>query len=267
MERNRIQELTSRYAAGILTTAEMLELERGIEAGYIELSALEGIDALQNDVDAAITQATPSPSANLDAAFYSMLRAEQPPTKAPAFSWKTFFSMPVLAPRLAFASVALVIGLVLGYVMQRSAQPADTQQIAVLSREVTDLKEMMMLSLLEKESASDRLKAVSLTEDIGQASRKVTEALLQTLNNDANVNVRLAALEALKPYAQDSHVREALIRAISNQQSPLVQIALADLMAALQAKSSVGALQKIMDDERTPGDVRNRIRQSLDVLI
>jgi len=203
----------------------------------------------------------------MDDAFYTMLREEQGKAPRSAFSWKAFFSLPVLGPRLAFASVALLIGIAVGLFLHKPAQPADSQQIAVLSKEVTDLKEMMMLSLLEKESASDRLKAVSLTEDLGQASLKVTDALLQTLNKDENTSVRLASLEALKPYAHDSHVREALIRSISQQQSPLVQVALAELMAALQDRSSVEALQKIMDDERTPGDIKKKIRQSIDVLI
>jgi anti-sigma-K factor RskA len=266
MERNRIQELASRYAAGILTQAEQHELEKGIEAGHIDLAMLEGLDTLHNDVDTVITATTPQPSPALDDAFYSMLRTEQAKASRAAFSWKTFFSLPVLGPRLAFASAALVIGIAIGFFVQKPSQPADSKQIAVLSQEVTDLKEMMMLSLLEKESASDRLKAVSLTEDLGQASHKVTEALLQTLNHDENTSVRLAALEALKPYGHDSHVREALIRSIGQQQSPLVQVALAELMAALQAKSSVDALKKIMDDERTPGDIKKKIRQSIDVL-
>ncbi len=227
---------------------------------------LEGLDTLHNDVDTVITATTPQPSPALDDAFYNMLHKEQAKAPRAVFSWKTFFSLPVLGPRLAFASAALVVGIAIGFFIQKPSQPADSKQIAVLSQEVTDLKEMMMLSLLEKESASDRLKAVSLTEDLGQASRKVTEALLQTLNQDENTSVRLAALEALKPYGHDSHVREALIRSIGQQESPLVQVALAELMAALQAKSSVDALKKIMDDERTPGDIKKKIRQSIEVL-
>lgn len=266
METNRIQELVSRYAAGMLSPAEMQELEKGIETGHIDLASLADLAALENEVGAVITHNTPPPSPQLDQRFYKMLREEQGNPRT-IFSWKEFFSLNVLVPRLAFASIALIIGVSIGYFMHTPTQTADTHQIAELSKEVTDLKEMMMLAMLEKESASDRLKAVSLTEDMGKASRKVTEALLQTLNADGNVNVRLAALEALKPYAHDSHVREELIRSIGQQDSPLVQVALAELMAALQAKSSVNALRKIVDDDHTPRDIKNKIRESIDVLI
>jgi hypothetical protein len=145
--------------------------------------------------------------------------------------------------------------------------PKNTNQMEVLTSEVTELKEMMMLSLLEKESATDRLKAVSLTHDMDQASKKVTKALIETLNNDSNINVRLAALDALKAYSNDSVVREALIRSIAKQDSPLVQVALAELMAGLQVKSSVKELQKIMENKNTPKDVKDRIKKSIDVLI
>jgi hypothetical protein len=99
------------------------------------------------------------------------------------------------------------------------------------------------------------------------ASSKVTSALIQTLNEDENVNVRLAALDALKSYARQSAVRESLIRSIAKQTSPLVQVALADLMAELQAKSSVKELENLVKSDRMPADVKSRIQQSIDILI
>jgi HEAT repeat protein len=99
------------------------------------------------------------------------------------------------------------------------------------------------------------------------ASSTVTSALIQTLNNDSNVNVRLAALEALKPYAQNSNIREQLVRSIPKQESPLVQVSLAELMAALQEKSSVKELQKILHDDNTPVDVKKKIQETINVMI
>jgi len=124
-----------------------------------------------------------------------------------------------------------------------------------------------VFSLLEKESASDRLKAVSLTSEMNQVSQKVTTALFKTMNGDENVNVRLAALEALKPYAKESAVREELIKSIGKQDSPLVQVAMAEFMATIQEKKSVKALQKLLENENTPKEVRSKINESIKVLI
>jgi HEAT repeat protein len=151
-----------------------------------------------------------------------------------------------------------------GYFVQ---WPAENKEVSQLTKEVSELKEMMMLSLLEKESVTQRLKAVSLTSEMDQVSIRVTNALFATLNQDENVNVRLAALDALKAYSRDSQVRSKLIESIAIQDSPLVQIALAELMVSIQEKRSVDALKQVLQSEKTAKEVKTKISESIDVLI
>ena len=260
MEQEKINELIAKYNAGITTPSEEQQIEVLIGKGSIRMDELHDLHSLNDKVE---MMEMPEPSSSLDHQFYSMLAIEKKPRNA--FSWKAFFAWPEFAPKLAFASVTLIIGIVAGFMLKPASE--NSSQMRILADQVADMKEMMMLTMLEKESATDRLKAVSLTEEMDQASQKVTKALIETLNNDSNINVRLAALDALKPYARDGVVREALIRSITKQDSPLVQVALAELMAGLQAKSSVKELQKIMDNKNTPRDVKDRIKKSIDVLI
>lgn len=260
MEKNRIEELISKYNEGFADPAEVKMIEQLLEAGEIELAQLRELNKLDMKLNA---MTDPFPSLQLDDQFYAMLAAEKRKQKS-AFS----FSLPdwnILLPRLAFASVLIIAGFAGGYFLQR---PANTSsEVHELTKQVSDLREMMVFSLLEKESASDRLKAVSLTNEMNNVSDKVTDALFQTLNHDENVNVRLAALESLTPYVKRAKVREDLVRSISNQDSPLVQIALAELMASIQEKKSVKALQKILEDQNTPKEIRNKIKESINVLI
>jgi hypothetical protein len=44
-------------------------------------------------------------------------------------------------------------------------------------------------------------------------------------------------------------------------------VMLAELMVAIQEKKSVGEFQKILDSDKTPKDVRNKIKKSIEVLI
>jgi len=125
----------------------------------------------------------------------------------------------------------------------------------------------MMLTLLEKESAAQRLKAVGLTTEMNQVSDKVTNALFTTLNQDENVNVRLAALDVLKGYVKESSVRSRLIESIKVQDSPLVQVALAELMVSIQEKKSVEALKHLLRSDKTPAEVKTKISESIEVLI
>lgn len=262
MDKDNIQRLVHRYNAGHASEEDKREIEALLEAGVIDLADLPELAAVHNQVSA---MATPEPGTRLDRRFYDMLAGQK--RKAQPSFLKRYFSWPQLVPKLAMASITLVIGFVAGYGLRSPSGPSRNEQIDVLSQQVSELQEMMMLSMLEKGSATERLKAVGLTREMDEASRKVTTALMQTLNNDENVNVRLAALEALKPYTDDGSVREALIASIARQESPLVQVALAELMVALQERAAVKEFEKIMESERTPEPVKKKIQQSIDILI
>lgn len=259
MEQVRIEELVAKYNEGVADPAEILQIETLLEQGLLDLTQLRSLQMLDDQL--ARTE-PPAASLRMDDQFYAMLAKARKKSAS-----KSFFDQAIdwgwLTPRLAFGAAILVAGFLGGFLFQRQGG----SDVATLTGEVQQLKEMMMLSLLEKESAMDRLRAVSLTTEMDQVSQKVTVALFETLNNDPNVNVRLAALEALTPYSRTGTVREELIRSIGKQDSPLVQIALAELMAALQEKKSVKEFQKIIDSDKTPVDARNRIKESMKVLI
>ena len=251
-------ELIAKYNEGLADPAEVVELEKLIEEGVVSLTQLRELHTLDERIAAADQG---SPSLRLDDGFYAMLAKEKKKQRGLIITWP---SWSFLLPRLGVAGVILFLGFAGGYWLR---SPSGNGEVATLTKEVVELKEMMMFSLLEKESASDRLRAVSLSRELVAASDKITDALFTTLNNDPNVNVRLAALEALMPYASQARVREGLVRSIASQDSPLVQVSLAELMVALQEKKSVTELQKLADSDRTPKEVREKIRKSIEVLI
>jgi hypothetical protein len=248
---NQMQELIVKYNEGLADPAEVKQIEQALEKGTIKLTDLRQL----NDLDRQISEAAdPVPSLDLDARFAAMVAREKEllPVSRTRSLW----------PQLAVAASLAMAGFLAGYWIQKP-----TGDVKLLAQQVNEMKEMMMLTLLEKESASDRLRAVSLTSDMPEVSDKVSRALFQTLNSDPNVNVRLAAIEAIRPYTKNNKVREVLIQSIALQDSPLVQVALADLMVAIQARQSVIELKKIIANERTPKDVREKIRKNIEVLI
>lgn len=260
MEQNKISDLVAKYNAGLADPAELRAIEQLIEAGEIEIAQLYDLTKLDEQI---LSIDTGSPSIRLDDQFYSTLSRERinqvsKNTPLPKLEWSNLF------PRLAFAASLLVVGFVGGFFLKG---PSEDKSVKQLTQQVSELKEMMMLSMLEKESATERLKAVSLSSDMNQVSKKVTTALFKTLNGDENVNVRLAALDVLMNYAKDGEVRAELIKSISAQDSPLVQVALAELMVTLQEKKSVTELKKLLKNDKTPKEVKGKIEKSISVLI
>ncbi len=165
-------------------------------------------------------------------------------------------------PKFGYGLAMLLIGIVATTFFFKT-QGNSGEEVQQLSSQVKEMREMLALSLLEHPSASERLRAVSYVEEIDTVDNRVKDALLTTLNNDENINVRLTALETLSKMATDPKVREGLIQSIAHQDSPLIQSALADLMLKLQAKKSVRSWQQLLKKPETNDAIKDKIKQTI----
>jgi hypothetical protein len=176
-----------------------------------------------------------------------------------AWAWR-----PVVRPvwALAAAAAALMIGVGVGWqaTRVRGPEPSDLQ---VLREEVRDLRQMVSLSLLQQQSASERLKGVAWVAQLESDDDTVVAALLDTLSSDSNVNVRLASLEALKRFATRDVVRRGAVAALGRQTSPLVQIALIDFVVEEGVRDADGALRRLAADADLHEAVRSRAELGL----
>lgn len=269
MSRDYARELVRKYNQDALTASEEAQLEQYLERGLVDISELKDLQALGEQLDVLFGEER---THRMRRSFQSALEAEKQRTERDPLVGLRSFLRSLWAPaggfNLAYGLLFLILGGAIGYLLRGpQAELGNGAEIAQLSKELRETREMVMLTMLEKESTSERLKAVNLTREMGGVSEPVAEALLKTLNNDPNTNVRLAALEALTNYAQHPRVREGLIASIERQESPLVQMALAETMAALQEKGSVKELRALMQREETAPEVKEKIRTSLEVLM
>jgi hypothetical protein len=173
-----------------------------------------------------------------------------------------------LQPALqAIAAVLLMfVGIQLGRGLAPSAAAPAPSDMRALREEVHDLRQMVTLSLMQQQSASERLRGVSFSNQLDQPGNEVVSALIDTLMHDPNVNVRLASIDALKRFAERDSVRRAAIRALDTQTSPLVQMALIDFVVETQERSAVDALRRLSRDDMANETVRARARWGIDHL-
>jgi len=125
------------------------------------------------------------------------------------------------------------------------------------------MRQMVALSLMQQQSASDRLKGVNWAYRVEQPDTEVLAALLYTVNHDPNVNVRLAAVDALHTFGNSSVATRGLTRAIAKQDSPMVQIALIDQLTDMRDRGAVPALQTLLSDKNANPEVRQRAEWAL----
>jgi hypothetical protein len=217
----------------------------------------------------------PEPSEEMQANFESILsnyKERLVVKKNPISEWinklREYWLMQA-QPRLAFSLLLVAFGIIGGYILHQPGQTAISynRQIDSLSSQVSEIKQVMLLSLLHDPSASQRIRAVSYTDEIQNVNLKVIDALFTTLNEDPNVNVRLSTLEALVKLSGEPRVREGLVRSIELQDSPIMQSAIADVMVKLQEKSSVQSLQKLLSRKGLNKMVKLNIEKSIQKLI
>jgi hypothetical protein len=175
--------------------------------------------------------------------------------------------------RAASACALVAIGIAIGHYMvplsggAEKTRPTETSaEIVAMRGELRDLREMITLSLMQQQSASNRLKGVSWSGQIDRPSSEVVAALLDTLMHDPNVNVRLATIDALERFASQDVVRRGTIQAVDRQVSPLVQIALIDFMVKVNERESIGTLRRLSQDPKVNAAVRARAAWGLQQL-
>jgi HEAT repeats/Putative zinc-finger len=272
MECKDCREQFASFLTGEVNQSQKSEIEShlaGCKDCRAEFDAAEKIWDLMKEIPQS------EPSEAMRANFDAMLQNYKEgliSTRNPFGEWiariREYWSMQA-KPGLAFSLLLVALGLIGGYILHQPGQKVTSynRQIDSLSSQVSELKQVMLLSLLQDPSASQRIRAVSYTNEITNVNIKVIDALFTTLNEDPNVNVRLSTLEALVKLSGDPGVREGLVRSIDRQESPIMQSAIADVMVKLQEKSSVQSLQKLLNKKGLNQMVKLNIEKSIQKLI
>jgi hypothetical protein len=257
------------YLAGTLGDRELQAIREhmaGCAACRDEFAALDDTWQMLGTLPAE-----PADSAAMRARFdavlagYAQGRGERLSTRVRHFAgvwWRPRLALQGLA-----AAAVLMIGVAIGRQLDRPPAPPAASipdsQLAALRHEIGEMREMVSLSLLQHQSATDRLQGVAWTGRVDQPGNEVVAALLDTLMHDPNVNVRLASIDALERFADRDVVRRGALKALPEQTSPLVQIALIDFAVESVGADSAGALRVLSENTATDADVRTHAARRL----
>jgi hypothetical protein len=214
------------------------------------------------------------PSPELRRNFYRALEAyRQDLAPGTGMDWRqkvgrlmSAWRFPIPTLRLAAAALIVLTGFAIGFITGAGGR-RDAGKFERLNREVDRLQQQVSLSLLSQPSASARLQGLSMTSQLPHPDPALLSTLLDMLDNDPSVNVRLSAVDALFLFAERQEVRTALTASLSRQASPLVQIALIDLMVSFKEKKAAVALRRLLADEKILPEVRQRARSGISQIL
>ncbi len=251
------------YLTGETDGAAKAEIEGHLQACDSCRKETQDLSALWNNLSLLPEE---QPSEALRIRFHSMLDAyrqgmEQGRAKASVKDalngWLERWWPRQPLTQFGFACALLLLGLFAGNLFQQG-------EVSQLRTEFKEVQQMMAISLLNQTSTSERLKGVTWTSRVPQPEPKLVNALVNTLNYDQSVNVRLAAVDALYEFNNRDGVREALTLSLTRQKSPIVQIALIDLLVELQERSSLDVLKDLTDAQNP--SVKARAEKGIEIL-
>ncbi len=258
MEKEKIEDLLIDYIDGKLSEADRLLVEKELVQNE---ETYKLYDQLKEVIQLMDKSAKLEPSSKLKAGFDSVLKSELNAAKGT----KTIFFQPSFY-RVAAAVALLIVGGGIGFLISRQ-QSNQQAELEAMRKEVEATKLMLMSMLDNQQSASQRVLGANVAYKMENTDDEIITALVKAMNEDTNSNVRLAALDALRKFYQQEHVRKTLIASMATQRDPVVQIALIRLLAEMKEKEIIKELQRITTDEEELPAVKDEAHAALHQLV
>ena len=209
------------------------------------------------------------PHESLKTNFNYMLRSEVnklKPNRESALKFSVTRNWSPVFLRIA-ASIALLIGgAFLGNIIH---QKITNRNIVMQSDNPRDEKKnnILIYTLLNDKSPGQRIKTVNSIEDNASPDPKVINAILTVLNNDDNINVRLAAVYTLSKFLDNQPVLDSLVESLGKQTEPLIQIMLMNILTEKMEAKAVEPMKKIIMHKNTMDQVKYAAEKNINVLL
>lgn len=240
MDKERLDDLIIDYIDGRLNQVDKQIIEQELMSNTEAFKRYEEYKEILQTIDRS---ARIQPAEKLKVMFEQVLEKEIDAQRKP----RTIFFTPAFY-RIAAAIALIMVAGWAGYWISQQQQRQD--DLVALKKEMELTKQLVMSRLENEQSATQRILGVMTANEADQADDEVVDALIRTMNNDPNSNVRLAAIDALGKFHHEPRIKASLVKSLTTQTDPVVQIALIQLMVQMKEKSAMKSLEKITRDEK-----------------
>ena len=167
-----------------------------------------------------------------------------------------------------WAKIAATILIILGTFITGYFAGTKRGEVMELQAELNNLKQQVLLAGLKDYSGPQKIDAVYNIKTSGVANESLVSALVYTMNSDENVNVRLAAINALSEMMDKNlNIKTELIRSLSVQDNPLLQISLIQVLTESGVKEAKDEIESIYNNENTDEYVKEYAKDMIKTII
>lgn len=249
-------QLLIQYLEGTLSVTQQAAVTSRLEEEPALRKELEQLQSLYAEFNKA--EQIPVPS-QVDEEFYTFLnRVQQLPERgttrrlSPYWKWAG-------AAAIALICISLLSSLYLNWTQQ--------ERMGHLEAEIERTQRMLILSMLENPSASNRMQAMGVSLRQVERDDEVLDALQQVLDHDPNVNVRLKAANALADFIEEPGVMDIMITSLGKQDFPQVQIAIIEILTEARKKEAINAFHQLLEKEELMNIVKDKAAEGIGILL
>jgi len=160
------------------------------------------------------------------------------------------------------AAACLLAGLGIGSLAVDGA-PDDGTRLSALEEQVTDLNRRLILDRLDSSEPGKRLRGVLDATDVAGQDADIVQALLVRATGDPVASVRSAAIDALAARVETPPVGRQVMDLLQQADSPIVQLAIVDLVLRYGNDEQVAELLALADEDRLHPDLKRHVLKSL----
>ncbi len=161
------------------------------------------------------------------------------------------------------AAAGVLIGVFVAQV-QFGIESNESTRLAALEENIAFLNRELILSRLHDSEAGQRLRGVIDAQSLVKDDREIVRALMLRATEDPVQSVRSAAIGALGPSLTFDSIGQELMGLLENTESPLVQLALVDLVLRNGNKAQLDFLLQLARSDKLHPELIKHVENSLE---
>ncbi|SKB74638.1 HEAT repeat domain-containing protein [Dyadobacter psychrophilus] len=248
-----IEKLLEKYYEGETTIEEEKELKRFFQQEHVPAHLMSHAAQFGYFIEAR----NEYPSLTFGGELSALL---DPPKQTPVRRFGSWLL------RIAAGLALLIVGFLGGRVFQERSGGGEPLIATKESVSQAEIRNVLAFEKMNSTSASERIHAVNQSYDLSDVDKEITQLLINTLNFDPNINVRLAACQALQRFRNEDDVAESLVPSLAIQTDPNIQIMLIEVLVSIKEKRAVEPFQQLVRNQDVMEVVRLKAQQGVSEL-
>lgn len=168
--------------------------------------------------------------------------------------------------RIAASLLLIFSGFAAGIWYQHSRVSRGINEITSKSRNDIPVENASWYNRIQKASASEQIQLIGQVGHSSKGNDLVIQTLINAMNTAGNVNVRMAAAEALFKFRNQPVVKRAFVKSLAHQNDPNMQITLISLIVHMRDRSAIEAMQLMLLDKNIDKVVRYKLEEGIGIL-